>query len=313
MQRSHAPPHCHRQIHKVAEAIPLHDTSSLSCGRAFIAQWVARFGVPVNISSDRGAQFTSGLWSAMAQLLGMNLHRTTSYHPQANGLVERFHRHLKSALMARLTGPDWMDELPWVLLGIRTAPKEHLKTSSAELVFGAPLTVPGDFIPTARGEESPAAVLNRLREKIGKLAPIPTCRHGATTAYVPNDIHKSQHVFLRRDAHRAPLQKPYEGPFTVLQHGFKNFVIDLGGRPEKVSIDRLKPAHLDMDQPVQLFRPRRRGRPPKVRDPPPYLPPVTHSDRIYSRSGRPIRKPRHLLHSVLEGGCVADSRNPPKL
>ena len=35
-------------------------------------------------------------------------------------IVERFHNHLKSALMARLTGPDWVAELPWVLLGIRT-------------------------------------------------------------------------------------------------------------------------------------------------------------------------------------------------
>ena len=71
--------------------------------------------------------------------------RTTSYR-QANGLVERFHRHLKSALRVRLTGPNWIDELPWVLLGIRTVPKEDLRTSSAELVYGAPLTVPGDFV-----------------------------------------------------------------------------------------------------------------------------------------------------------------------
>ena len=46
------------------------------------------------------------------------------YHHQANGLVERFHCHLKSALRARLTGPNWFQELPWVLLVIRTAPKE---------------------------------------------------------------------------------------------------------------------------------------------------------------------------------------------
>uniref|UniRef100_A0A5S6QIV2 RNA-directed DNA polymerase n=1 Tax=Trichuris muris TaxID=70415 RepID=A0A5S6QIV2_TRIMR len=151
------------------EAIPMADTSATSCARVIIGHWIARFGIPNSMTSDRGAQFTSALWSAMAQLFGIRLHRTTAYHPQANGLVERFHRHLKSALRTRLTGPDWVDQLPWVLLGIRTAPKQDLATSSAELVYGAPLTVPGDFIPYRGEGEEPANLLHRLREKVGTL------------------------------------------------------------------------------------------------------------------------------------------------
>ena len=115
------------------EAIPLNDTTSASCAQALIAHWIARFGIPIDMSSDRGPQFTSQLWTSIAQLLGIQLHHTTAYHPQSNGLVERFHRHLKSALRARLTGPSWTQELPWVLLGIRTAPKD-LGCSSAEMV-----------------------------------------------------------------------------------------------------------------------------------------------------------------------------------
>ncbi|KRZ18010.1 Transposon Ty3-G Gag-Pol polyprotein [Trichinella zimbabwensis] len=65
------------------EAIPLSDTSSMSCAWAFIAHWIARYGIPINISSDRGAQF-SALWTALAQLIGIRLHRTTAYHPQAS-------------------------------------------------------------------------------------------------------------------------------------------------------------------------------------------------------------------------------------
>ncbi|KAK8376792.1 hypothetical protein O3P69_010008 [Scylla paramamosain] len=45
---------------------------------------------------------------------------------------------MKTILKARLTGRDWMDELPWVLLGIRTAPKDYLAMD--ELVYGVPLT-----------------------------------------------------------------------------------------------------------------------------------------------------------------------------
>ncbi|PAA46946.1 hypothetical protein BOX15_Mlig009783g10, partial [Macrostomum lignano] len=155
------------------EAIPLADTSAATCAAAFIAHWIARFGVPSDLTSDRGPQFTSELWSNVSRLLGTQLHQTTAFHPQANGLVERFHRQLKASLMARLTGPSWTAELPWVLLGIRTAPKEDLGTSSAELVYGVPLAVPGECLQTS----SPTGhdgFLARLRQAVQAFRPPPT-------------------------------------------------------------------------------------------------------------------------------------------
>jgi transposase InsO family protein len=103
--------------------------------QALVLHWIARFGILADISSDRGPQFTSQLRIFLTQMLGTQLQRTTAYQPQSNRLVERFHRHLKSALRARLTGPSWVG-----IVGIRTAPKEDLGCSSAELVYGAPLT-----------------------------------------------------------------------------------------------------------------------------------------------------------------------------
>ena len=88
----------------------------------------------------------SQLWASIAQLLGTKLRHTTAYHPQSKGLFECFHRHLKSAMRARLAGPNWIKDLLWVLLVIRTAPKEDLGGSAAELVYGTPLTVPRDFL-----------------------------------------------------------------------------------------------------------------------------------------------------------------------
>ena len=75
----------------------------------------------------------------VSKLLGTCLSTTMAYHPQSNGLVERFHRRLKESLKARLRGPDWADQLPWVLLGIRTVPKEDLNASSAELIYSTPI------------------------------------------------------------------------------------------------------------------------------------------------------------------------------
>ena len=145
------------------EAIPLAQTDTASIGRAFALHWVARFGVPSDITSDRGAQFTSDMWKALAESLGSKIHHTTAYHPQSNGLVERFHRSLKAALRARLTTPSWLDELPWVMLGLRTMPKEDLGTSVAEMVYGSTLTVPGTFVGPSSNSDA-AEHLQNMRE-----------------------------------------------------------------------------------------------------------------------------------------------------
>lgn len=65
-----------------------------------------------------------------------------------------------------------------------------------------------------------------------------------TPIYVPHDLRTSTHVFVRRDTVRKPLQQPYDGPFRVVERRDKHFVLDLGGRTDTVSVDRLKPAHL---------------------------------------------------------------------
>jgi cleavage and polyadenylation specificity factor subunit 1 len=97
------------------EAIPLSGISAADCAAALFSGWIQRFGVPAYITSDRGAQFTSSLWTSLCSLLSITHLQTTAYHPQSNGLVERFHRRLKDSLRARLAGADWLAHLPWVL------------------------------------------------------------------------------------------------------------------------------------------------------------------------------------------------------
>ena len=124
------------------------DISTSTLAAAFINGWVSRFGVPAVLTSDRGAQFTSAFWAEMCQLLGIKHQLTTAYRPQANGLVERFHRRLKESLRARLAGSDWINHLHWVLLGMRTTPREDSGTSPAQHALGTPLLVPGQLLQT---------------------------------------------------------------------------------------------------------------------------------------------------------------------
>ena len=60
-------------------------------------------------------------------------------------MVERFHRQLKAALKAQPNPDAWIETLPLILLGIHTALKEDLKATTAEMVYGTTLRLPGEF------------------------------------------------------------------------------------------------------------------------------------------------------------------------
>ena len=65
------------------EAVPLSATASSDCAKALFSSWISCFGVPATITSDRGPQFVSSLWTSLCELLGINRALSTAYHPQA--------------------------------------------------------------------------------------------------------------------------------------------------------------------------------------------------------------------------------------
>lgn len=230
-----------------AEVWPMTCITAEEVADTFIDGWISRFGVPVVISTDQGRQFESALFNRLLQVCATKRIRTTSYHPQANGMVERLHRQLKAALMCH--ADTWSKALPLVLLGIRTALKEDLQCSSAELVYGEPLRLPGElFVPATHNSDSSAPdFVVRLRATMASLRPIPASRHAQQSTFVFKDMPSATHAFLRDDTVRRPLQPPYTGPYKILTRSSKTVTLDVGGKKHEVSIDRVKPAHLEAD------------------------------------------------------------------
>ncbi len=107
------------------------------------------------------------------ELIGSVCTRTTSYHPISNGIIERFHGQMKAALKCHAHPDKWADYLPLVLLGIRTALKEDLGCSSAELVYGTTLRLQGAFFmpPAAGTTEDPTNYVQTLKAGMQKLLP----------------------------------------------------------------------------------------------------------------------------------------------
>ena len=228
------------------EAILMADCTAQTCAQAFLSGWIARFGVPASVTSDRGPQFISELWWDFFHLFGIKPTQTTSYHTQANGMVERMHHQFKASLKARVTTAAWCTQLPITLLGMRTALKEDLGTSAAKLVYGTTLHLSGDFIHQAPQMTLPGSFADQIRQHIAQLRPLLVITNGQRAFHVPCDLQSATHVFVRHDAHRSLLQRPYDGPFHVLHRSAKFFKVDLGSRTDNISIDRLKAAFIEV-------------------------------------------------------------------
>ena len=195
-------------------------------------------------------------------MLNIRHRQTTAYHPEANGLVERLHRRLKDALKSRAAAANWPEEIHWVLLGLRAQQREDNGLSPAEAVYGCPLVLPGEFL------KNDEISIDNMCKKFTVAIDAPAFslpRHNIPgdqlPVELPADLVNARLVWVRHDAVRRPLQRPYDGPFAVIARGPRAFTIRVGDRDEIISVARLKPC---TDADAAPSTPPRRGRPPKA-------------------------------------------------
>ena len=119
------------------EAVPLKRIDVCEVAEALVSIF-SRVGIPREILSDRGTQFTSEIMGEVARLLSMKQLFTTPYHAMCNGLVERFNGTLKTMLkrMCAERPSDWDRYIDALLFAYREVPQESLKFSPFELVYG---------------------------------------------------------------------------------------------------------------------------------------------------------------------------------
>jgi len=105
------------------EAYALPNKEAATVAKVLVSEWICRYGVPDAIHSDQGANFEASLFAEVAELLGMEKTRTTAYHPQSDGLVERMNRTLLMMLSIRAQEEEerWDEFLSELMMAYRAS------------------------------------------------------------------------------------------------------------------------------------------------------------------------------------------------
>ena len=133
---------------KWVEAYPMPNMEAKTVAELFVNHFIARFGVPDVLHTDQGRNFESTLLKETCLLLGVQKTRTSPYHPQSDGLIERFNRTLLNMLSiaAVENERDWDLRVPLLMLAYRTSTQESTGCTPFYLMFGREARLPADVM-----------------------------------------------------------------------------------------------------------------------------------------------------------------------
>ena len=103
---------------KYSEAIPIQDMTAETCARAYATHVIARHGTGSVLVTDQERSFTSVFFKEACKILGIKQGKTSEYHPQANGTIERYHKTMNQWLSHYLnaSGTNWDTLVPFYLV-----------------------------------------------------------------------------------------------------------------------------------------------------------------------------------------------------
>ena len=207
----------------------------------------ARVGVPKEILTDQWTNFTSKLLAELYRLLHVKAVRTSPYHPQTDGLVERFNRTLKSMLRKTVNdeGKDWDKLLPYVLFAYREVPQSSTGFSPFELLYGRAVRGPLDILreswqESERSDESIVSYIMSVQEKLAKMSELAyqnmaRAKSQQKTWYDRNarsrEFQPGEQVLVLLPTSTSKLLAQWQGPYPVVNRvGPVNYEIDMIGR-----------------------------------------------------------------------------------
>ena len=154
---------------KLFEAVAIPDQTAVTVASALVEEVACRFGTPAYVHSDQGIQFEGRVYQEMCKLLGIKKTRTTPYHPESDGMVERYNKTLVKLLSAFVNEEhtDWDQVLPYVMMAYRSSEHEATGFTPNYMMLGQKVSVPVDIQFGSPVERTFASDwVNKLRERM---------------------------------------------------------------------------------------------------------------------------------------------------
>ena len=228
------------------EAIPLRNIKTKSIVKAVI-KFFTFVGLPKSVQSDQGSNFMSGIFQQVMHELGIKQYRSSAYHPESQGAIERFHQTLKYMIRSYCfdTEKDWDEGIHLLLFAVRESVQESVGFSPFELVFDHSVRGPLKLLKEKflSNDETPLNLLQYVSDFRNRLSrACEVARSNLKTSQGKMKARCDNHVIDRKfkpgDKVLAllpipcrPLQARYFGPYTIdKKTSDLNYIINTPGR-----------------------------------------------------------------------------------
>ena len=244
---------------KWVEGFPLPDQTAATVADCLVNEIIVRFGIPHQLHSDQGSNFESQLFQEVCKLLGINKTRTCGYHPQSDGLVERFNRSVQDMLSKLISDRrnDWDVVLPYVLSAYRATPQHSTGMTPNLLMLGREVLLPVDIVYGYALPDQPKCPVayvewvrnvmeesyKRCRQELSKAA-MRQARHYNKLSGDPCYNVGDWVLLFYPPIARQKLSLKFTGPFKVLRKLSEvNYEIEAPntGKKKVVHVNQLKP------------------------------------------------------------------------
>ena len=133
------------ELSRYTLAVPISQQDALTIATDFVEQIILKFGIPQTLLTDQGSNFLSELFANVCKLLRVKRIKTSSYHPQTNGALERTHRVLVEYLRFYILENqiDWDKWIPYATFVFNTTPHSSTGYTPHDLLFGRKANIPG--------------------------------------------------------------------------------------------------------------------------------------------------------------------------
>ena len=237
---------------KYSVAVPLKRTDSLTIADAFLKHFICIYGAPRALLTDQAPAFFTSLMKVLANKFKIKQFRTTAYHPQSNGSIERSHHVLIEYLKMFITNDhDWDNHLTTAMFSYNTSTHESTGYSPFSLIFGRTPRLPS-AIPIIEETIDPTYrdYLTDLFDSLQKLRDI--ARDNLVKSKEKNKFYYDKrinpknfgigtYVYLLKEPKRGKFTDQYSGPYRILEIlPMNNVKIDFKGKPRVVHMDKLK-------------------------------------------------------------------------